>query len=281
LTSKVSRLKIDNDLVLVNVFGVLLVIATVLFSESFVRTAIGLPFVLFFPGYVLICALFPKNKDLDDIERAALSIGLSIALIPLIGLILNYTPFGINLYPILVSLFFLTFLVSLATVYRRKSIPDKDRFTSFFSVFQLGKLTKTDKVLSVGLIVGVVVSWGIIANFASTSRERFTEFYVLGPSGKVEGYPTNLTLGETGTVIHGIVNHEYATVSYRVIIKLHNETVRTIESIRLGDEEKWEQNVTLTPNVVGEKLKLEFLLYMNEGANPYRSLNLWIVVNPS
>lgn len=280
MASWVSRLKMEQDLLVVNVLGVLLVIAIVIFPESFVRTVIGLPFVLFFPGYALICALFPKKKDLDEIERVALSIGLSIAVVPLIGLVLNYTPFGIRLYPILVSMFFFTFLLSLATTYTRKSVSIGDRFAPSFSVPRLGKLSRADKVLSVGLITGLVVSGGLIANFANTPKERFTEFYVLGPGGKVEGYPTNLTLGESGTVILGVVNHEYEKVSYRVAIKLDNETIGTIDDIRLVHEQKWEQNVTFTPNMVGEKLKLEFLLYANGGTEPYRKLHIWIIVNP-
>jgi uncharacterized membrane protein len=48
--------------------------------------------VLFFPGYTLISALFPRKDSLSGVERLALSFGLSIAVVPLIGLILNYMP---------------------------------------------------------------------------------------------------------------------------------------------------------------------------------------------
>jgi len=39
-------------------------------------------------------------------------------------------------------------------------------------------------------------------------QEPFTEFYILGPEGKADNYPTDYVLGENGTVIVGIVNHE-------------------------------------------------------------------------
>src|SRR3972149_42796 len=68
------------------------------------RIILGLPFVLFFPGYALMAALFPRKDDIDPIERVALSLGLSIAVVPLIGLALNYSPWGIRLDPILASL---------------------------------------------------------------------------------------------------------------------------------------------------------------------------------
>ena len=90
------------------------------------RTILGIPFVLFIPGYVLIAALFTKKDDLDSIERIALSFGLSIAIVPLIGLVLNYT-FGIRLIPILVSLCIYTIGLIFVTEYRRQ-LPEEDKF---------------------------------------------------------------------------------------------------------------------------------------------------------
>ena len=46
--------------------------------------------------------------------------------------------------------------------------------------------------------------------------EKFTEFYILGPGGKTEDYPTNLAVGEEGKVIIGVVNHEYAPATYEL-----------------------------------------------------------------
>ncbi len=70
----------------------------------YVRYVMGSLFVLYMPGAMLIEALYPRGSDLKPLERLALSIGLSLAVVPLIGLILNYTPWGIRLVPILVSL---------------------------------------------------------------------------------------------------------------------------------------------------------------------------------
>ncbi len=88
------------------------------------RWVVGSVFVLFLPGYVTVEALFPKARDLDGIERFALSVGLSLALVPLVGLLLNYTPWGIRLTPIVISLSILTLgiaMVGLVRQYRMKS----------------------------------------------------------------------------------------------------------------------------------------------------------------
>ncbi len=48
-----------------------------------------------------------------------MSIGLSLALVPLVGLILNYTPFGIRLEPVTVSLALLSIGLISGAVVRR------------------------------------------------------------------------------------------------------------------------------------------------------------------
>jgi len=74
------------------------------FPVNVIRWVLGSVFVLYLPGYTLIQFLFSEKKELDSLERFALSVGLSLAVVPLIGLILNYLPWGIRLEPITISL---------------------------------------------------------------------------------------------------------------------------------------------------------------------------------
>lgn len=95
------------------------------YPAVYVRQVLGVVFVLWLPGYSFIKALFPKqvpiktsDKDLDAIERAALSLGMSLALVPIVGLLLNYTPWGIRLTPITLSLTALTIVFATAGIIR-------------------------------------------------------------------------------------------------------------------------------------------------------------------
>ena len=280
------RFKMEKDLQLIIGLSVLQIFAVTFLPDTPIRTLIGVPLVLFFPGYVLVCALYPKKKDLEIVERVALSIGLSLAVVPLIGLVLNYTPWGIRLYPVLFSLFLFTLSMSMATTYRRKGLPVEEKFVPSVSV-KVPKwrgISRTHRIMLAGFLVFAVVAGGLTAYFASMSGvgERFTGFYVLGPEGKMEGYPKNLTLGESGTVILGLANYEYQEVTYNIVIKLENATIGTINNVRIAHEETWQQNFTFTPEEVGEKMKLEFLLYADlDGVDaPYQSLHLSIAVKP-
>jgi len=102
-------------------FGTVLVVYAVSSGSSIVvlRWILGSLFVLFIPGYVAIEALFPMGRELDVIERFALSVGLSLALVPLIGLLLNYTPWGIRLNPIVISLTCFTLILAVVALVRK------------------------------------------------------------------------------------------------------------------------------------------------------------------
>ena len=81
--------------------------------------------MLFLPAYVLIATLFPRKDDLDGIERVALSFGLSIVISPLLGFVLNYTPFGIRLTPVLTVLSIFTIALAIGACVRRCRIPEE------------------------------------------------------------------------------------------------------------------------------------------------------------
>lgn len=90
----------------------------------YARYILGSIFVLWLPGYSLIKALFP-TKEMDQIERIALSIGMSLALVPITGLLLNYTPWGIRIIPVTLTLLALTLILATAALLREHQIKTK------------------------------------------------------------------------------------------------------------------------------------------------------------
>ena len=279
------KFEIKRDYLWVNLIVLILVLIITIIPIKSIRIVLGLLFVLFLPGYIFIAALFPKKKDLDAIERVALSFGLSIAIVPLIGLILNYTPWGIRLYPILFSISGFILICSVITWYRRNKISEDKRFLiSFeFDFLKWKILGRLDKFLSIILIISIISAIGMLIYVIVKPKigERFTEFYILGPSGMADKYPTELTIGETGEVIVGIINREHENVKYDVVINMGGEEINRLGSISLAHDEKWEKKVNIVPEEIGENIKVEFLLYKGESENiePYRELHLWIDVH--
>ena len=92
---------------------------------SYLRNILGTIFVVYLPGYTFIKALFPvkmpfasSEEKMVSVERIAFSIGFSLAIVPLVALVMNYTPLGIGLIPIVFSLFLLILVFSTVAVVR-------------------------------------------------------------------------------------------------------------------------------------------------------------------
>lgn len=273
-------IRFKNELLLIIILIVLLIVIITLLQDSILRIILGLPCLLFFPGYTLLAALFPRRTDLNGIELVALSFGLSLAVVACAGLILNYTHWGIRLYPILTSLTAFIIVASIIAWARRRSLSEEEKTVISFSLNWppwRGR-NGVDKILPVILMVAVLGTVGSIGYVMAVPKEeeRFTEFYVLGPEGKAEGYPDELTVGEQATVVVGIVNHEHEDVSYRLEITIDENKHGGIDQIALVPEEKWEREISFTPVKTGEKQKVEFVLYKD--GEPYRRLNLWVDV---
>ena len=281
-------------------------------NGSVLRILFGVAMVLFIPGYALIAALFPGRGELDGIERVALSFGLSIAVVPLIGLALNYTPWGIRLDPILASLTFFTLAVTLVAWYRRLLLPAGERFSvparEMLAAARLElfdpEASRLDRGLSVLLVVSIVAALATTAYVIAVPKEgeHFTEFYILGPGGKAANYPTDFSAGSPQSLIIGVGNHEYREVPYTIEIFALNQTFdtvtnrSTIHAVELLDrfpltvphnetqELPWEFSIPSR-----EYNRIEFLLF-NEtvpgeeiiGADrisaSYRDLHLWVRV---
>lgn len=276
------RLEIKNELPYILLLSVILAVLIVLDVSGTARVVLGLPFVLFFPGYTLITALFPARDDLDGIERVALSFGLSIAVVPLLGLILNYTPWGIRLYPILLTLLAFTILMSVIASYRRNKLSLEKRFmvSLHVEITKWGDLSRLDKILSVALVGAILFAVGSLYYVVTTPKvgEKFTEFYILGPGGKAEDYPLDMKTGEEKEVILGTVNHEYRPVSYTAEVRMDGYVKKQLGPFELNHEEKKEESVSFSVYQPHENLKVEFLLFKDGESDPYRFLHLWVNV---
>jgi len=237
---KISFTKYPIDIILCLLWDILLLPIILLSINDIFRILFGLPFVLFIPGYVLLFTLFPTKKTgkgIDGIERIALSFGLSIAVVPLLGFILNYTPWGIRLETILFSLFFFIIITSIFAIIRWKRTDPEKRFIIFFDLSLPKSQNKIDALLRIILIISMLIALITFIYVITTPKtgEPFTEFYLLGPSEKVMGYPRNLTIGENASVIIGLVNHEYKTINYSIEIWLINQTTMYNQSTHTNE----------------------------------------------
>lgn len=273
----------DIDLILVVALSLALVaVVLALPWARAARIVLGLPFLLFAPGYALVAALFPRRGDLEMLERLALGLALSLAVVPLIGLALNYSPWGLRLEPILAFVTLFVVLAAAAALLQRRRLPPDEAFALALEVRPPGwsRLRLADRLLVLALVLSLA-GLGATAYFVATSRgstEGFTEFYVLGEGGMAEGYPTTVRLGERAEVTLGVVNREGREATYRIVVRIDGESTDGFGGLVLADGERWQGRVSLVPARAGEAQRVEFLLYKDGGSEPYRTLYLFLDV---
>ena len=293
------------DLLVCVALALVLIALVVFWPDSLLRQILGLVFVLFLPGYAATAALFPENDQIDGIERVALSFGLSIAIVPLIGLGLNFTPWGIRLDPIMASVSAFIIGVSLVGWYRRQRLPVDERFAIVVDVqVDFKGMPMIDKLLTVGIVVMLVASVVVLAWAITTPRvgERFTQLAILGPGGMATDYPRNVTVNETKTVLLSVKSFEHQPVNYAIVTVLttaenYNFTVANttidwaqshslspfvgmVQNFSLEHHQYYNQTFNFSVTAPGT-WKLQFLLYI-EGQpldqNAYREVHLWLNV---
>jgi uncharacterized membrane protein len=296
-----------DDLIVCILLALTLIALVLLWPHSVLRQTIGLIFLLFIPGYVATAALFPENDQIDGIERGALSFGLSIAIVPLIGLALNFTPFGIKLDPIMASISAFILIVSGIAWYRRTSLPLDERFAIEIN-FELDfkGMPLVDKLLTVGIAVMLVASVAVLAWAIATPGvgERFTQLAILGPGGMATDYPRNITVGEEKRVLLSVKSFEHELKNYTLVIVLTNTTNYNFsvaqwtinwngtqalvpyegiaQNFSLEHLDHYNKTLNFSVSQTGQ-WKMQFLLYFQGQEltqNSYLEVHLWLRVSP-
>jgi len=285
------------DLYLVAAYSAAVAIALLSLEAGLYLTVFLIAFV---PGYLLIAAIFPADKQIDWTERVALSIGLSLAVAAVVGLGLSFTPWGIRFVPLTVVLTTVTLVSALVAYRRRMRLPSNLRLSAKFDLRAPAwrEYETLDKALVVGLGAGIIVAFGTLGYILTTPApaDRFSEFYILGSSGNASDYPTRLNVSERAAITLGLANHELAATTYTLRIDLVgvrivsnittglNETVdlnRTNWSwfnISLENSQTWTQPYAFQIETQG-LWKVQFLLFKDqELAAPYQELHLLIRV---
>ncbi|WP_396613401.1 DUF1616 domain-containing protein (plasmid) [Haloferax sp. S1W] len=300
----------------------LLVVAVALSAGSPLRLLIALIAVLVFPGYVLSLVVFPlrttdrdgsfgRHRSEDDwflpglrkVERWAVAVGFSIALMPVYGFLIAITGLSYAVDLVVLVVLSVSAVFALLAFVRRHRLPSNTDISvpvrpAPIRVLRTlagsrGKLPPSTVVVTVTLMVAVATL--VVGLTAPPESPAYTSASLLtaGPDGELvaEGYPHDLAPDERADLVLVLTNHERTTVEYTVIAQSQmvatDGTVterRHIDqfSVRLRDGETWERPHRIAPLMGGDRVRLVYLVY--RGAPPseptidnaYRSLTLWV-----
>jgi uncharacterized membrane protein len=285
------------DLYVVLAFGVL---ATGFLLGTGYGNPIGLVLVGIVPGYLATAVLLPGKREADGALRLGLTLGLSFSLVAFLGVLLNYTPWGITFATMGYSLLILCLILGTLALSRRLGVPPAERFgvTLALRLAPWKEYTQTERLLTVLLVLVFAVTIPLYGSSLLKPRASapFTELYLLGPTGNFTGYPTHLNVSQNSTVQIVVANHEGVAGSYVLRVdrvKLasvfnsttgQNETVvvnRTTAAnltFRLVDGAVWTQVYSVSFPATG-RWELQFLLSLQgKSLSPYREVHLFVTV---
>jgi uncharacterized membrane protein len=239
------------DLVICSALAVVAMTVALLAPEiGLARAIVGVPLVLFAPGYALVAAAFPASR-LGTIERLLFSLGASLALAGLIGLLLHWTALGMRPVAWAVALGNLTLVASLIALIRRWRQSAVDTVQpSPLSGFRVARMTLVESGL-LGLATLLVVSALLIARDGAIRQRAtgFTQLWVLPDRA-----------AQADSVRLGVSNRESDDVGYRLLVTASGTIIGSWPRITLSPDEQWETTVAL-PTALPVATTVEAVLY--------------------
>jgi len=235
-----------------------------------------------------------------------------MAIVPLVGIALGFTPWGIRLYPIVWALGGVTLVGVVVAAYRRLALPEERRFSVPYRRWidagrtrVFGADSRIDTFLAVVLAVSVLLTVGSVtyAVAAPPDGEQFSDFYILteNTSGELvaDDYPEQLVAGEPEPMVVGIENHQGVSTEYTVIVEIQNVTRLEDNRVQVEDRQRvttleptvdsgdtWRTEHDLVSTMTGQGLRVSYRLYVGEPPaeptteNADQSLHIWVDVSP-
>lgn len=277
--------------------GALLLLLTLLAEPLHVfeplRLLLGAVYVLFIPGYSLTTALFPKRDALEPVERVGMSLGMSIAVVPLLALLLDRSPWGLHIWPIICGELSIIALGTLVTLFRRGWLLQRNEYVVTVTTDAVGRW----RVLVMGrdwyrvaagvlLLVALTITWLFVDPLLDKSA---SEFYILGSEGLAEQYPQAVAMDDPLEITLGLANRERESHTYSVEVWVRDpwseraeELVARAGPIELAAGEEFQQSLKWSMPWAGQDQEVEFLLFTSEqdAPEPYRQLRLLLDVEP-
>lgn len=318
------------DLIATSLLGLWLLAPAAIGSGSNVRAALGLLSIFFAPGYALVAVLFPKGSATDTdgdqswssrlsaeqtrrrlnspFERLLLSVGLSVCIVPVLGLALEFTPWGITQPALFAAVGGAVLLFSSGAAIRRWQAPPADRFSVYralVTVTDIDWITSRNtrsmvnlQVLLAGSLLLATAGLGVaVWHPTDDNPEEFTEFFIKSEdpeSGQIGAAGYNSEGSGDAQFYLGITNQEGERTEYTVVTVLQRFTTSDGQRVLVSEQRLDTTSVTVAPGETNQfrhefqsdvsrtNNRLTYLLYIGDPPNnptvdnSYRDVYVWV-----
>lgn len=325
--SRLSRVLRGLPVDLLAVVGVLAVLGVL---SSMVEVQLRLARFLFgsvllfvLPGYVLVAVIFPGNsadryyqspggtvtfaRGITWQERLALSFGTSVALVPILALLVSFDEaFSRTTVFLSLSLFVLVG-VGVALV-RRLRLPPQHRFAVPIGQWLDDLRTfltagdGRDTLVNVALVTSVLLALGVVGYAVAVPQPR-AEYTSVALVTEQDGdlvsseYPTAMTQGQAYPLVLTVENHRRDRTQYTAVVEFQQVQQRNGQLVvlaqreltrmqtSLGPGQTWQRPHRITPPIAGNNHRIVYYVYRGDApantslrtADDY--LYLWVNVS--
>ena len=284
-----------------------------------VDAMLGVPVVTFLPGYAVVAAAFPQahaitpgesawafDRRLRPRERAALSFGMSLLVVPLVLVGQSLAGFGLT-PPATAGTLTLWICACLAVfAIRRHRLPESEKHRPLSrrplrrALTTLGDANRSAQLGVVALALSVLVAVVVLSTalVAPPAGDGYTRLSLLGgnESDTLVGgeFPEEVAANDSLSITPVVENNERSARSYRLDVRFQqvnttgelsvtNQSVAATRELTVADGATWQEPVTVSPGVTGENVRL--LVTLTESGSgggatdaPYRQTYLWLNV---
>jgi uncharacterized membrane protein len=265
------------------VYSVLATFVLLLYPGTAAALVFGIPYLFFVPGFALVRLVFWRNTSLE--AKFVLSLGLSILVVILLGLVLVLTPIGLNSDTTRASMILFSLgAVALETFIwpaskwdeREEEVPKERRVKE--------EPFKVDKVVAAMLGTALVVS-AISLGLIITAEYPSTTYYAITDEFGSANIETTYLTGGNVTLVVEMHNGEDGPRLFSLHAYGMNNTTTFGErwfNTTLDEGETTNVTMTFALNTTGV-FRIVFPLYIQEeGKEPYlyseNPVQLWIQV---
>lgn len=227
-----NRLPVDTNLLAAAVTSIVAASAGFVLPEGNpIRIACSLLLVLVLPGYVFTAVLFPDALHRPS-ERILMTVGLSLAVVVLLGIALNVAPGGLRQHSWALALSSFTMVMAAVGTIRRPA-----RLRAPASLAPRASRITLGQALLFGLAGLILLGAFSLATYGArrdADQTTFTQMWLLPAEGD-----TNRS------VLVGIRNQETDAQVYTLTMTLDGQLLSSWPVIALAKDETWETVVTL------------------------------------
>ncbi len=232
-----------------------------------VGVLLAIPLVFILPGYTLTRALFRRLKigqPFGAVDLMVFSLGLSLVIDVVMGLLLNLVPEGLQWQSWAFSLGLVTVVFALLAYVRDKFAHVQGKSAHVWHI-----PLKEYALLGSALVVAALALWLAIirppqSQSAPQSQPGFTQFWML----------SSTQANNSCAVLIGMHSFESAPATYRVQVMSNGTQVALWPSIMLTTQQEWDRVLPVSPAVGGSTVVDAQLYRLDQPGVIYREVHV-------